>query len=178
MVWDWDSLHPSDRPPRRRVHPWAAKLERMSSDLLRAASALRHFLHVSGALRAHALVDATPPAWWRLARLGPIEIVVGDEETELPHGAELPAPPDLGEIRQLPPFAVDPVTGEVTGTLGGLDHLGDAVSRLAAALGGRSAAVAEFETITPDVPLVLSARAGEPVLVVLGEDEYELQAPR
>ena len=141
--------------------------------LLRAAGALREFMHRSGALRVQALVDGSPPGVVAVSRLGPIELLVGAEETELDHGAALPAPPDLGDIRQLPPFAVDPEQGEVTGTIGGLDHLADATLRLAEALGGASAAVVELETTTPDLPLVLSARAGEPVLVTLGDESFE-----
>jgi hypothetical protein len=146
----------------------------MSSPFLHAASALRHFLHLSGALRAHALVDAEPVGVVTVGRLEAIEIVIGEEEAILPHVADLPAPPDLGDVRQLAPFDVDPEKGEVTGTLGGLQHLGEAVTRLAVAIGGRSVAVVELETTTPDLPLVLSTRVGEPVLVTIGDAEFEL----
>jgi hypothetical protein len=143
-----------------------------------AAAALREFVHLSGALRAQALVDGgpdAPPALVSCTRLGPIEVVVGEREIELPHGYALDAaPPDLGDVRQMPPFEVSAERGEVTGTIGGLRHLGDAVTRLAAAIGGRTAAVVEFETTTPDLPLVLSARVGEPVVVTVGDETFEL----
>ena len=144
----------------------------------RAAAALREFLHRSGALRAQALVDAgpdSPPALVACSRLGPIEVVVGDRELELPHGIELDAePPDLGDVRQMPPFEISIERGEVTGTIGGLQHLAAAVSRLAEAIGGRTVAVVEFETTSADVPLALSARHGEAVVVTLGDETYEL----
>lgn len=143
-----------------------------------AAAALREFVHRSGALRAQALLDGGtdgPAALVSCSRLGPIEVIVGDRELDLPHGVELDAaPPDLGDVRQMPPFDVDAARGEVTGTIGGLQHLGDAVARLAAAIGGRTVAVVEFETTTPNAPLALSARSGEPVVVTIGEETFEL----
>ena len=36
--------------------------------------------------------------------------------------------------------------------------------------------MAQFETTTPDVPLSISARPGEPMVVAIGEDEYEMDA--
>lgn len=143
-----------------------------------AAAALREFVHRSGALRVQALVDAGtggPPALVVCSRMGPIVVVVGDRELELAHDAELDADaPDLGDVRQMPPFEVDVDRGEVAGTIGGLQHLAAAVSRLAAAIGGRTVAVAEFETTSPEVPLALSARSGEAVVVTLGDQTYEL----
>ncbi len=150
----------------------------MGDSVDRAVVALRDFVHLSGALRAQALVEHEPgaaPAIVSCTRLGPIEVVVDDREAHLPHDVQLAVDaPELGEIRRLPPFEVDPARAEVAGVIGGVDHAADAVSRLAAALGGRSTAVVELETTTPDLPLVLSARAGEPVVVTLGSDSYEL----
>jgi hypothetical protein len=37
--------------------------------------------------------------------------------------------------------------------------------------------MAQYATATPDVPLTVSARTGEPVLVALGEHEWELPLP-
>lgn len=178
LVFDGTAFAEVVGSPARRTEPGAAKLERMSSPFLHAASALRHFVHLSGALAARGLVDGEPSGTVAVSRLGAIEIAVGQDEAILPHGAALPDPPDLGEVRRLAAFAVDAETGEVTGTIGGLPHLADAVVRLAVALGGRSVAVVELETTTPGLPLVLSGRVGEPVLVTIGEAEFELPGPR
>src|SRR4051812_14875940 len=143
-----------------------------------AAAALREFVHRSAALRAQALVEpepGRPPVVVSCTRLGPLELIAGDESVELPHDAPIEVEaPDLGELRPLPPFEVDPERAEVAGVIGGLDLVAAAVRRLAEALGPRAAVVVELETTTPEQPLVLSARVGEPLLVTLGEDSYEL----
>jgi hypothetical protein len=151
----------------------------MSSDAIdRAVAAVRSFVHLSGALRTQALVEVErggSPALVSCTRLGPIEVVLDGQEVAMPHDVVVrAAAPDLGDLRPLPPFEVDPAAGEVAGVIGGLDLLAEAMRRLAAAVGGPGAVVAEMETTTPDQPLVLSARLGEPVLVTLGEDSYEL----
>lgn len=143
-----------------------------------AAVALRSFVHRSGALRAQALVEPAPglpPALVSCTRLGPLEVIAGERTVELAHDAPIEAePPDLGDLRPLPPFEVDPERAEVAGVIGGLDLVAGAVRRLAESLGARAAVVVELETTTPEVPLVLSARFGEPLLVTLGDDSYEL----
>jgi hypothetical protein len=140
---------------------------------------LRDVLHRSGALRVAAVVDlpeGRPAALVDVGRLAPVEVRIGDRIMHLPHAIELDAEP-LGtaiELRQLPPFEVDPGSGQVIGTLGGLDMLADAMRAVAELLGGRSVALAVYQTITPDVDLTVTARHGEPVLVTLGDEEWEL----
>lgn len=142
-----------------------------------AVVALRAFVHGSGALRAQALL---PQADGRSAlvsctRLGPLEVIVGERAVELPHDVEIDAaPPDLEALRPLPPFEVDAAAGQVAGVIGGLDLLAGALRTVARAIGGGAAVVAELETTTPDMPLVLSAREGEALLVTLGEESFEL----
>lgn len=158
--------------------PGGAKLERMSSPaIITACAALRSFVHLSGALRAQALVPAQdgPPAVVSCVRLGPLEITIGERSVQIPHDTELEAAaPDLGALRPMPPFEVSPERGEVAGMIGGLGALGDAVMTVAAAIGPQTAVVVEMESTTPDVPLVVSARAGEPVLVTLGDESFDL----
>lgn len=142
-----------------------------------ACAALRSFVHLSGALRAQALIPSAdgPPAIVSCVRLGPLEVVIGDRSVELPHDVELEAAaPDLGALRPMPPFEISTERGEVAGMIGGLQLLGDAVMTIAAAIGPLAAVVVEMESTTPDLPLVMSARAGEPLLVTLGDAEYEL----
>jgi hypothetical protein len=141
---------------------------------------LRDYLHRTGAVRAVALVDRAPgegPAVVDCGRLAPVEVDLGDRRVYLPHGIDLDvAPPELPPLRQLPPFEIDAQAGEVSGPIGGLEHVVDGVRALAAALGGRNVALAQFETSDPDAPLTVTARAepGEPLVVALGEEEFEL----
>lgn len=144
---------------------------------------LREFVHRSGALRAVGLVDrdaGAGPAVVECGRMTAIEVDLGDRIVHLPHGVELDvATPLLPAVRQLPPFDVDAARGEVAGTIGGLDHLVAGVRGLADALGGHNVAMAVFETTNAQTPLAISARAGgeEPVVIAIGEEQFELQAP-
>lgn len=141
---------------------------------------LRDFLHRSGALRAVAAIDRGQgrlPAVVDCERFMPVEVDLGDRLVQLPHEAELDAvAPALPHVHQQPPFEVDAEGGAVTGAIGGLEHLAEAVRALADALGDLSVAAVTFETTNPDVPLAVSARAGggEPIVVTLGDDAFEL----
>ena len=159
---------------------------------------LRDFLHRSGALRVVALVErarsdsgaATPDiqdgaaadfeasaAVIECSRFAPVEVDLGGRIVQLPHDLELDAvAPTLPQVRQLPPFDVDAVLGEVTGTIGGLAQLADDVRALAAALGARNIAMAVFDTTDVSTPLAITARAdrSEPVVVALGDAEFAL----
>lgn len=141
--------------------------------------ALREFLHRANAVQVQAVVDRgddAPAALVTCGRLEPIEVVEGDRVVHLPHATPLePAPPeDLPAVPPLPPFEVDPDEGTITGPLGGVEAAARAVESLAAHLGGRSVALAFWPTTAPDVPLGLAARLGEPVIVTIGEQQFEL----
>ncbi|MEY2517159.1 MAG: hypothetical protein QOJ89_4517 [bacterium] len=120
-------------------------------------------------------LDGDPPAVVACERFGAVVVHEHEAELELAHdagvGVELP---DLPLMRALPPFEVDAATGAVAGVLGGLEMLGRTVRELAALLPGESVVAAEFETTDPDCPLGLAGRAGEPVVVLLAEHEFEL----
>lgn len=139
---------------------------------------LREFLHRSGALRTVAVValeDDT--AVVDVARLQPVEVTIGERTVQLPHALELDAAALLvPEVKQLPPFEVDPATGEVSSPLGGLEHYALAVRDLAGILGAENVALVTWETTDPEVPLSITARASEDgLLVLLGEEEFETE---
>lgn len=144
--------------------------------------ALREFLHLSGAVRAVAVVDREAgegPAVVDCARLAPIEVDFGDRIVHLPHAIELDAePPPLPDVRQLPAFEVNVETAEIAAPIGGVAHLAAAVRDLAAALGGRNVAMAQFATNDPAAPLAITARAdgSEPIVLALGEEEFPMEA--
>jgi len=82
--------------------------------------------------------------------------------------------PELPFMRRLPAFDVDAAEGRVAGALGGLEMFGRVVRDLAALLPGASVVAADYETSDPDVPLGIAGRAGEPLVVLLGEHEFTL----
>lgn len=142
-----------------------------------AIALARELLHGSGALRVSVALDVTPPAIVECERLRAIVVHDGDGSArELPHDtAAGVALPELPFMRQLPAFEVDPAEGRVAGVLGGLEMLGRAVRDIAALLPGASVVAADYETSDPAVPLGLAGRAGEPLIVLIGEHEFELE---
>jgi hypothetical protein len=141
-----------------------------------AVALARELLHASGALRVSIALDADPPAIVECARFAAVVVYAGDDEpVELPHDAASDvALPALPHMRQLPPFEVDPASGAVAGVLGGLEMLGRAVREIAKLLGGESVVAAEYETTDLELALGIAGRPGEPVLVLFGEHELEL----
>jgi hypothetical protein len=71
-------------------------------------------------------------------------------------------------------FEVDPEGGVVAGLLGGLEMLGRAVRDVAALLPGRSVVAADYETTDPQTPLGIAGRAGEPLVILIGDEEFAL----
>ena len=139
------------------------------------AATLRDFVARAGAMRAVALLDrgeGAAPVVVDCDGAGGVEVEEGGEVRQL---AAVPAAPlALVHVHALPAMDVDPDGGEVTGTIGGLQHLAGAVGELAAALGGRSVATVQFATSDPDAPLAVSARAGEPPVFALGDETFAL----
>jgi hypothetical protein len=143
--------------------------------------ALREFLHRAHAVQVQALVDRgndEPAALITCGRLEPIEVVRGEHVVHLPHAVELEAtPPDseaVPSVAPVPPLVVDPDEGTVTGPLGAVEAAAHAVEALARHLGGRSVAMAFYPTTAPDLPLGIAARAGEPTLITIGEQQFGL----
>ena len=141
--------------------------------------ALREFLHATSALEAQGMVDRgdeAPPALVTVARAMPVEVVDGTRTVHLPHGVELDvkATPQFTQVPQLPPFEVDAVEATVSGALGGLPALAEAVEQLAEHLGGRSVALAFFPSTDPEMPVAIAARRGEQTILSLGEEQFTL----
>jgi len=136
----------------------------------------RELLHGSGALRVSVALDAAAPAIVECERLRAIVVHGADGSVrELPHDAAGDvALPALPYMRRLPAFEVDPADGRVAGVLGGLEMLGRAVRDVAALLPGASVVAADYETDDPTVPLGIAGRAGEPLVVLIGEHEFVL----
>ena len=128
----------------------------------------------SGARRVVLLVDegdgaqATMIEW---AGEGALELTeAGVTEPVAPAAIAQVAPAPLPDVTPVPATAltVDEATGELAAPLGALAALAGAVVALAAAFGGRSVATAEFASREPELPFMLAARPGEPVIAQLG----------
>lgn len=69
-----------------------------------------------------------------------------------------------------------PERDEVMAPLGALANLGLAVLELARTFGGRTVATADFATADGS-PITIAAREGEPLLLGIGDAQYELPVP-
>lgn len=134
------------------------------------AALLLAYVRASGALRASAMTEA-----------GTVDAdadgSVALERTGSPIAEPLePGPPaQLGfEVRSLPPFRVAEATGEVSAPFGAVEHLADTVAALARTIGADSVVLVEFPT-DDETPFAVSAREGEGIVVVIGEDSYRLK---
>jgi hypothetical protein len=120
-------------------------------------------------------LDGDRPAVVECVRLEPIVVHDVGGRRELPHDAAGDVVlPELPAMRRFPRFEVDTQEGSVAGALGGLELLGRAVRDLAALLPGRSVVAADYETTDPQTPLGIAGRAGEALVVLIGDDEFAL----
>lgn len=136
---------------------------------------VRDFAERSQARRVVVLLDrGEAPAAMLEWEDGTFELVEDGAPAPIPE--ESAAPLALGDLRPPPASAVHvhAERGELHAPVGAIGHLADALLDLSAALGGRSVATAEWPTADPELPLTLAARQGEPVVVALGEDQFEL----
>ena len=144
-------------------------------ELEQVGATLRAYVAASGAVQAAAAVAGgivTCDADGAVAvRRGPDDDPVAlDVAGARPFGIGV-------EVRRLPPFAVDAERGEVSGPLGGLEHVAAGVLALSRAFGPPSVALA-WPPTTDGTELVLSAREGEGVVVVIGDEQFELDERR
>jgi hypothetical protein len=133
---------------------------------------LRAYVSRSGALQA---VAATEHGIVTCDGTGVVTVQDHEDAESLPvpwRGAEAA---DLGvELKRLPPFDADAEAGEVSGVLGGLEHVAEGVLALARALGPPSVALAWLPTLDGETTLAISAREGEGLVVVIGDEQYEM----
>lgn len=153
--------------------------EQAREQIAQIAVTLRAFVRAAGALEATLLLDQgaeVPPLAVECPSFGPVVLAEGEQVVQLDADRLAAEPLPLPEVRALPPFAVDAVRAEITAPLGGVEHQARAVRELAEAFPGRSALVVGFETTDPDTPLRLAARGGEPMVLALGEEQFEMPA--
>jgi hypothetical protein len=120
-------------------------------------------------------LDGDPPAVVECARLRAVVINDDQGRRELPHDAAADLPlPELPPMHRIGRLEVDAQDGVVAGLIGGLELVGRAVRDLAGLLPGRSVVAADYETTDPQTPLGIAGRAGEPLVVLIGEEEFAL----
>ena len=139
---------------------------------------LRDFLHRAGAVRAIALVatgDAEGPVVIDCGRLLPVEVRWPDHVVHLPTRSSSPPRPPLSRTSSRCRAS------RWTGTRarsprrsGGLSTTRVAVKSLAAILGGDNVALVTFETTDPETPLSVSARGDDPIVLSLGDEQFEM----
>jgi len=140
------------------------------------AATLGAFLGACGGERASALVDRgaqQPPILVEAGATGVAELTEGEQTRPLVAAAE---PLALPHVHAFPPLQVDAVQAEITAPMGAVAHLARAVRELARQLGGRSVLTVEWQTTDPDAPLVIAARGDEPLLLVIGEEDFAMPA--
>lgn len=136
------------------------------------AATLYAYVTASGALGATAIVE---PGTVDVEADGSASLEPPDSPLAEPLDAQTAAPLDLGmDVRALRPFVVDAEAGEVTGAMGALEHFAEGVRALAAAFGGRSVVLVRYPTTDGETPFALAAREGEGLVVVIGDDQYQM----
>lgn len=138
------------------------------------AATLLFYVRASGALEASAVAEDGALVEVGASGSASVERIGGVSEP-LDPAAALAA--DLGvRVRALPPVEVDAATGQVGAPLGGLQHMADGVRALARALGPAAVALVRFPTVDGVTDFAISAREGDGLVVVIGDDQYEMDA--
>ncbi|MBS1870749.1 MAG: hypothetical protein JSS99_13925 [Actinobacteria bacterium] len=141
------------------------------------AVTLRRFVHAAGALEATLLLDQgaeLPALVVECPAVGPVLLAEGEEVVQLDADRLAAEPLPLPEVKALPPFEVDAERAQITSLIGGVEHHARAVRALAELFPGRSVLSVQFPTTDVETPLTIAARAGEPVVLALGEETFEL----
>lgn len=141
------------------------------------AVTLRAFVHAAGALEATLLLDQGPDAPVLAVECpadGPVLLAEGEDVVQLDADRLAAAPLTLPDVKALPPFEVDAVRAEISAPLGGVEHRARAVRTVAELFPGRSVLSVAFSTNDPQTPLTIGARSGDPVVLALGEETFEL----
>jgi len=142
---------------------------------------VRAFGERSAAEQVLVLIDqgeGAPPAMIEWRPGVPLELTDAGITWEVPDeiGAGVPPLP-LPEVRAAAPASalrIDAEAGSVEGPVGAVAALCDAVRGLAEAFGGLSVASADWPTATASRPFTIAARPGEPAVLGVGDELFEL----
>ncbi|HEU4702982.1 MAG TPA: hypothetical protein VFS37_10915 [Conexibacter sp.] len=155
-------------------------VEEARERIAQLAVTLRRFVHACGALEATLLLDqgaALPVLVVECPAVGPVLLAEGEELVQLDAERLVAEPLPLPDVKALPPFEVDAVRAEISSPLGGVEHHARAVRAVGELFPGRSVLSVTFATTDVETPLTIAARAGDPLVLALGEDEqFEMPA--
>lgn len=152
-------------------------VEEARERIAQLAVTLRTFVHESGALEATLLLDQgseVPPLVVECPAVGPVLLGEGEEVVQLDADRLAAQPLPLPDVRALPPFEVDAVRAEITAPLGGIEHHARAVRALVDVFPGRSVLSVTFATTDVETPLQIAARTGDPIVLALGDEQFEM----
>jgi hypothetical protein len=159
--------------------PPTASAEEARERIAQIAVTLRAFVHASGALEATLMLDQgseVPPLVVECPAVGPVLLSEGEEVVQLDADRLAAQPLPLPDVRALPPFEVDAVRAEITAPLGGIEHHARAVRELVDLFPGRSVLAAVFATTDPETPLQIAVRTDDPIVLALGEEQFQMDA--
>jgi hypothetical protein len=140
---------------------------------------VRDFADRSGAVRVAVMLDrgeGHAPPLIECEPGEPLTVSQGDESFVIPPQALAGVEPlPLSPPRPVPASTidVDPVAARISAPIGAVDMLALGVAELARVLGGRTVAVADFGTRAGE-PLTIAAREGEPTVLAVGDQQFEL----
>lgn len=146
--------------------------------LLSAAATARELAATSRARRVMLVLDrgeqeAPAVLDWSVGE--PMALSVGEAEpVALPESLGGVLPLTASDAEPLPVLQVDAQAGEIVGPMGAVARAAASVRDVAAALPGRSVLTALFQTTDPETPLAIAARAGEPIILALGEEQFPM----
>ncbi|MGB2710135.1 MAG: hypothetical protein WBC33_01365, partial [Conexibacter sp.] len=105
---------------------------------------------------------------------GPATLSERETSVQLDADRLAAAPLPLPHVRALPPFEIDALRAQITAPLGGIEHHARAVRELAEGFPGRSVLTVTFATSDAETPLHLAARSGDPMVLSLGDEAFEM----
>jgi hypothetical protein len=141
------------------------------------AVTLRAFTRATGAEAAILLLDrgdARQPFVVECPAEGLAVLAEGEHTVELDPDRLAAEPLPLPALRPLGAVEVDALRAQLTSPLGAVEQLARGLRELAGRFPGRSVLSATFTTSDPATPLQLAARTGDPLVLALGEEQFEM----
>jgi hypothetical protein len=138
---------------------------------------IRAFVRAADAVAAVLLLDqgsAVPPLVVECPAVGAVRLGEGEDTVQVDADRLAATPLELPAVRPPGTLAVDALRAEIASPLGAVEEAARAVRELAERFPGRSVLTVTFATTDEETPLHLAARPGEPMVLVLGDEPFEM----